>query len=86
MLKRLADQRKSSVQSYSSTSASSNFPDGYGETSAEVLVPAFLAAYTNKDPETVSLDLFPSVKAIRPNWRVSYDGMVSKIPAFKQIN
>ena len=82
---RLADQRKASVQSYSQTSASSNFPDGYGSSSAEVLVPAFLAAYTNKDPETVSLDLFPSVKAIRPNWRVSYDGMVSKIPALNKL-
>ena len=38
---RLADQRKASVQSYSQTSASSNFPDGYGSSSAEVLVPAF---------------------------------------------
>lgn len=61
------------------------FPDGYGPTSVEVLVPAFLAAYQNRDANKISLSLFPSIKHIRPNWRISYDGMVSKIPALNKI-
>lgn len=61
------------------------FPDGYGPTSAEVLVPAFLAAYQNKDPHDISLGLFPSIKFIRPNWQIRYEGMVSKIPGLNKI-
>lgn len=61
------------------------FPDGYGPTSVEVLVPAFLAAYQGLDPEKVSLGMFPSLKYIRPNWRVQYEGMVSRIPKLNNI-
>ncbi|MBN2637086.1 MAG: cell surface protein SprA [Prolixibacteraceae bacterium] len=62
-----------------------NYRDGYGPNSVEVLVPAFLAAYQGKDPEKVSLSLFPSAKFIRPNWQLRYEGMVSKIPALNRI-
>lgn len=85
---RLANQRiPNSNQGYDplQINPSTSFPEGYGPSSVEVLVPAFIAAYTNKDPRNVSLDLFPSVKAIRPNWRVSYDGMVSRLPALNKI-
>ncbi|MDF1560753.1 MAG: cell surface protein SprA [Bacteroidales bacterium] len=61
------------------------YPDGYGPNSVEVLVPAFLAAYQNKDPNKVSLGLFPSIKFIRPNWRIQYEGMISKIPGLNKI-
>ncbi|HKI89374.1 MAG TPA: cell surface protein SprA, partial [Draconibacterium sp.] len=61
------------------------FPDGYGPTSVEVLVPAFLAAYQKKDPYTVSLGMFPSIRFIRPNWRIQYEGMVSRIPGLNRI-
>jgi cell surface protein SprA len=60
------------------------FPDGYGNTSPQVLIPAFLAAYTGQSAEKVSLDPFPSMKFVRPNWRVSYDGMVSKVEWLKK--
>jgi cell surface protein SprA len=61
------------------------FPDGYGPTSVEVMVPAFLAAYQGADPEKVSLGMFPSIRYIRPNWRVQYEGMVSRIPKLSNI-
>lgn len=61
------------------------YPDGYGATSAEVLIPAFLAAYQDKNPNDVSLNMFPSLKYIRPNWTVQYSGMVSKIPKLNKI-
>lgn len=61
------------------------FPVGYGPTSVEVLVPAFLAAYQGIDPYKVSLGMFPSIKYIRPNWRIQYEGMISKIPRLNKI-
>ena len=60
--------------------SNSKYRDGYGPNSVEVMVPAFLAAYQGKDPEKVSLGLFPSIKFIRPNWRIKYEGMASQIP------
>lgn len=41
--------------------------------SADVLIPAFLAAYTGKDPASVSLTPFPDISALLPNWLVSYN-------------
>lgn len=45
-------------------------------TSADVLVPAFLAAYSGYDPRKVTLKHFPGLEAMRPNWRVTYDGLL----------
>jgi cell surface protein SprA len=54
------------------------FPDGYGPTSQEVLIPAFLAAYSKKDPDKVSLKPF-SEKLLKsfplPNWKITYTGL-----------
>ncbi len=61
------------------------YPDGtpynptqgvYSENSADVLIPAFLAAYTGKDPNTISLTAFPSLASILPNWNVRYEGLM----------
>ncbi|PLX08254.1 MAG: cell surface protein SprA [Marinilabiliales bacterium] len=60
------------------------FPSGYGKTSQDVLIPAFIAAYTNKSPEVVSLETFPSILSALPNWRITYDGL-SKIPKLAKI-
>jgi len=47
------------------------YPNGYSPISQDVLIPAFLAAYSNQSPTAVSLDLFPKVPNL--NWRVNYD-------------
>ena len=60
------------------------FPVGYGKTSQDVLIPAFLAAYTNKSADAVSLETFPSILNALPNWRITYDGL-SKIPKLAKI-
>ncbi|MBL4652954.1 MAG: cell surface protein SprA [Flavobacteriales bacterium] len=61
---------------------------GYGATSKEVLVPAFLAAYTGTSAKDVSLD--PTTVGYKnskylpiPNWNIRYNGL-SKIPALKK--
>ncbi|MBP3518708.1 MAG: cell surface protein SprA [Parabacteroides sp.] len=57
--------------------------NGVNRNSADVLIPAFLAAYTGKDPKKVGLTAFPSLKSMLPNWRMTYDGLI-KIPAVKK--
>jgi cell surface protein SprA len=44
--------------------------------SVDVLIPAFLAAYTNKNPYKAELDFFPSLLHLLPNWRASYEGLI----------
>ncbi|MDR1368958.1 MAG: cell surface protein SprA [Dysgonamonadaceae bacterium] len=44
--------------------------------SQDVLIPAFIAAYTGKDPNKISLSPFPSLSQILPNWKVTYDGLM----------
>ncbi len=65
----------------------SQYAYGYGKLSSQVIIPAFLAAYTNKDPETISTDLEADVSSLsyipRPNWSLRYDGL-SKLPWFKE--
>lgn len=47
--------------------------------SADVLVPAFLAAYTGRSADKVSLNPFLGILSILPNWSVTYDGL-GKLP------
>ncbi len=58
------------------------FPVGYGPTSQDVLIPAFLAAYSGRDPSGSTLD--PFLRIPMPNWRLTYDGL-SRIPAFQRL-
>lgn len=51
-------------------------------TSPDVLIPAFIAAYSGYSPEKVYLSPFPSLKYALPNWRVTYEGF----PALLNIN
>ncbi|MEN8156109.1 MAG: cell surface protein SprA [Bacteroidota bacterium] len=56
---------------------------GYGPTSQAVLIPAFLAAYGDKDPGRVPLKAMRSLVEIMPNWQVRFDGL-GKIPALQE--
>ena len=51
--------------------------------SSDVLIPAFLAAYTGRDADNATLDLFPSIFSILPNWSFTYAGL-SNLPFFKK--
>src|SRR5205085_2998794 len=52
----------------------------YNKNSQDVLIPAFFAAYSGKDPEKVKLSPFYSIPL--PNWRVDYNGLTN-LPYFK---
>lgn len=58
------------------------FNSEYDTTSQDVLIPAFIAAYTGKNASTINLSPFP--KTPLPNWRVDYTGL-SKLQAFKNV-
>ena len=60
---------------------STGYWKGYGATSQDVLIPAFLAAYSGTDASLISLDAFP--KMPKPNWRITYDGL-SKLEFMKK--
>lgn len=47
------------------------------ETSPDVLIPAFVSAYTGKNPSSQWLNPFPSFSAVLPNWRITYDGLIN---------
>lgn len=51
--------------------------------SADVLIPAFLSAYTGQDPKRVSFSPFPALKSLFPNWKITYDGL-TRIPLVKK--
>jgi cell surface protein SprA len=66
---------------------------GYGKYAIDVLIPAFIAAYTGEDPNSVSLirQSNPNVKSnpfrgIKPklNWRLDYNGL-SRIKGLDKI-
>jgi cell surface protein SprA len=60
----------------------STIGNGYEKKSQDVLIPAFIAAYTGQSAETVSLSPFPSIPL--PNWRVDYNGL-NKLDIFKDV-
>jgi cell surface protein SprA len=86
--KRLGEQNP-----YSKTAGADGYYKGYGRYAQDVIVPAFLAAYTNKDPNTISLlntGESASVKTNpfkgympKPNWRLTYNGL-SRIESLQQ--
>ncbi|MDR1810922.1 MAG: cell surface protein SprA [Prevotella sp.] len=57
-------------------------PDDIERNSADVLIPAFLAAYTGKDAGSIGLTPFPSLTSMLPGWNIRYDGL-SNIPWIK---
>ena len=66
---------------------------GYGRYATDVLVPAFIAAYTGQDPEKVGLikQNNPNLKSNpfkailpKPNWKITYNGL-SRIKGLDKI-
>lgn len=55
---------------------------GYESKSQDVLIPAFIAAYTGKSTDRVSLSPFPNIPI--PGWRVDYSGL-SKLEPLKDL-
>ncbi len=67
-----------------------NYAEGYGPDNSQVLIPAFLAAYTNKTIDQIDINesLNETIKSYnyipKPNWTLKYDGL-SKLSMFKDV-
>jgi cell surface protein SprA len=57
------------------------FPKGFGKNNQAVLIPAFLAAYTGENPNSVSFDAKRSFPL--PNWNMQYTGLM-RLKSFKK--
>jgi len=62
--------------------AARGYMEGFGSQHVDVIVPAFLAAYSGKGASDARLDYFNMLP--RPNWTVNYNGL-SKVAGFKEI-
>ncbi len=49
-----------------------NYREGYGPYAQDVLIPAFIASYTGRDINSVTLNPFKLIPL--PNWRLTYNG------------
>ncbi|MFC5283708.1 cell surface protein SprA [Pedobacter alpinus] len=78
----IISQRLARENPNSTGAITDGFADGYGKNSQEVVVPAFIAAYRNKDAGATSLSKFPKIPV--PNWRLTYNGLV-KVEAINKI-
>ncbi|GEC71834.1 protein involved in gliding motility SprA [Flavobacterium flevense] len=70
---RLATERGIDVQNPANLD-DDGFPKGYGKNNQAVLLPAFMAAYTGADANSVSTGIFRSFPI--PNWSVKYNGLM----------
>jgi len=84
----LLSERLGAANPYASGSTA-----GYGRYAQDVLIPAFLAAYTGKDPRTIELvqNTNPNLRSNpfskmmpKPNWNITYNGL-TRIPAIQKL-
>jgi cell surface protein SprA len=77
----IISQRLGRVNPNSARTAN-GFADGYSASSQNVLIPAFLAAYSGKGATGAGLSQFPNIPI--PNWQVTYNGL-SRFPFFSDL-
>lgn len=80
LFQRMKDYRTTVANRFASENPSAD-PAGFGENSQQVLLPAFIAAYSGKDPNTVKTGLFRNIPI--PNWTLRYNGLM-KLKWFKK--
>jgi len=65
-------------------SINQGYVSGYGPTSQDVLIPAFLAAYSGGSADHIALNAIKSIMEMLPNWQVRFDGL-GKIEALQRV-
>jgi cell surface protein SprA len=81
---RLAQERAKGGDYLAALNDTTGYYSGYGPGSQAVLIPAFLAAYGKRDVNRISLGAIPGLPELRPNWRITFDGL-SKIEFFRRF-
>ncbi|MEY3436796.1 MAG: cell surface protein SprA, partial [Bacteroidota bacterium] len=90
----LISERLGLSNPYSKLKQSDGYYKGYGRYAQDVLIPSFIAAYTKKDPTTISLLKSGQADYVKanpfsgylplPNWRLTYNGL-TKIKSLAKI-
>ncbi len=83
IISRLAEERHKIDEAYDPRIVD-GVADGYNENAQQVLISAFLAAYGGTSPENVKLKSIPTFWDMRPNWRITFDGL-SKLEFIKKF-
>ncbi|HYH15769.1 MAG TPA: cell surface protein SprA, partial [Flavisolibacter sp.] len=78
---------------YNGGTTADGYAEGYGRYAQDVLIPAFLAAYSDKDPTKVTLikNNNPDLKSNpfkgllpKPNWNITYNGL-SRLKGMEKV-
>ncbi|WP_421941532.1 cell surface protein SprA [Pedobacter sp.] len=77
MANRILISRRLGAQNPNSSGTNAGFADGYSKESQDVIISAFMAAYSGKDPNKISMNAFPKIPL--PNWSLTYSGL-TRIP------
>lgn len=75
--------RKEVIQRYTASNPYTGDSLQYDTSSQDVLVPAFIAAYTGQEPGKVGLTAYPRIPL--PNWRIDYAGLPNVFPGLKTL-
>ena len=91
--RQILSKRLGSSNPYSKAAGSDGYYKGYGRYAQDVLIPAFLSAYTKKDPVSIGLLNTGETGSVKtnpfraylpkPNWRLTYNGL-SRIESMQQ--
>lgn len=91
----ILSQKLKGLNPYATTNPTGpdGYVEGYGRYAQDVVIPAFIAAYTNKDPMNVSINKNsnPNIRSNpfagilpKPNWTITYNGL-SRLPGFNKV-
>lgn len=81
MANRAIVSRRLGMLNSNSSGVAGGYADGYDKNSQDVLVAAFMAAYSGKDAGKSNVNAFPKIPL--PNWRLNYNGL-SALPVFAE--
>ncbi|WP_335319139.1 hypothetical protein, partial [Pedobacter terrae] len=77
MANRMIISRRLGAENPNSTGISGGYADGYSKESQDVIISAFMAAYSGKDASKTKMNAFPKIPL--PNWSLTYGGL-TRIP------
>jgi len=77
MANRIIISRRLGTQNPNSSGLNDGYADGYGKESQDVIISAFMAAYSGKDAGKMKMNAFPKIPL--PNWTLTYSGL-TRIP------
>ncbi|HWI91912.1 MAG TPA: cell surface protein SprA [Flavisolibacter sp.] len=89
----ILSNRLGGLNKYKPGQTSTGYYQGYGRYAQDVLIPSFLAAYTNKDPNSIQLikNSNPNLRSNpfsslipKPNWNITYNGL-TRIKALEKL-